>query len=149
MAASWGRWVVVAGALVAGLAVAGPGRSGPPDPGVVAAHLGAELGLDDATEAKIEAIISASLAEGAPLRQQGEELAAALKAAEAATPRDWKRIEKLVHEIADLRADGVILRMKTAERIEAVLPADDVEAFRAMRARREAEARAAHEAEGL
>lgn len=145
------RWVgvVAMGGLVAGLAVAGPGRGGPPDPGVVAAHLGAELGLDDATEAKIEDIVSASLAEGAPLRERGQELADELKAAEAASPRDWKRIEKLVHQIADLRADGVILRMKTAERIEAVLPADDVAAFRALRERREADARAAHEAEGL
>lgn len=137
---AWRGWVVVAGVVFAGLAVAGPGRQEePPDPAAGAARMQTQLGLDDATRDAIEAILTEAQAEAGPIRAQAESLSAEVKVVIETRPRDWKRIDKLVHQVADARADGFLLRLKTMDEIEGLLTAEQVAKFKALRAEREAQ----------
>lgn len=134
------RWMMAGMLCLATVAVARP----VPEPAVVAAKMASELGLDDATEAKVESLLAAAMDEGRPLREKAHTLGAELKIEREKPDPDMKKIDKLVHELADLHADGTMIRYRTAMAIEELLTPAQVAKFRELRAKREAERQATH-----
>jgi Spy/CpxP family protein refolding chaperone len=128
--------VVLGGALAwMGSAFAGspPPDGATPDGGVVAARLAHTLGLDDATRAKLEAIVDRSVAQGVPIAAKVRDSAQRLQAQQDSATPDLKVMEAEVRQIADLRAEIAVLRLRTGHDIEALLTPDQVTRFRALR----------------
>lgn len=137
--------LLAAGALlVAGLAVADPpgprhGPPGPPDPVEAAAKLSEALGLDAATTETIEAILTESMARGKAIADQLRDVGEAVRAERALDAPNDKKVVKLVHQAADLKADLELLRMHTGDEIGALLTAEQKARFDAFRRKRFAE----------
>lgn len=124
MVARWSMILVLAAGLSGAVAVAGEGRGGPHgahDPGVMAAHIAAELGLDDATRAKVEGILDAAAAKGKGIGSDLREAGDALKAEHDSASPDLKKMEKLIRKMADLRADIAVLRLHAEADVDALL----------------------------
>jgi Spy/CpxP family protein refolding chaperone len=116
----------------------GAHRGHHPEPSVLAQKMADNLGLDEATQETIEAILEGARAEGEPLGERIKALYAELEAERAEdTPND-KLVRKLVKEIASVRADVALLKMATADEIEALLTPEQAERFRAFRQMRRA-----------
>lgn len=131
------RWLVMGMLMFGAVAVARPA----PEPAAMATRLSTALGLDEATKGKVEALLTAAMDEGRPLREKAYALEAELKAERERPEPDMKKIDKLVHQLAELKADGVMIRMRTADSIEALLTPEQAARFRELRARRAAEER--------
>jgi Spy/CpxP family protein refolding chaperone len=131
------RWLVMGMLMFGAVAVARP----TPEPAAMAARLATALGLDEATKGEVEALLTAAMDEGRPLREKAYALEAELRAERERPEPDMKKVEKLVHQLAELKADGMMIRMRTADSIEALLTPEQAARFRELRARREAEER--------
>jgi Spy/CpxP family protein refolding chaperone len=135
MMPKWSLGVVLALA-VSGAAMAGEARRGPHDGGVMAAHIAQELGLDDATRAKVEAILDGAEAKAKAILSDARVVGRDLKAEHDAERPDLKKMEKLIRQLADLRADVAVLRLHAEADVDALLTPDQRLKLRALRAER-------------
>lgn len=119
---------------VAGAAVAGESHHGPHDGGVLAAHIASELGLDDATRAKVEAILDGAEAKAKGILSDARQVGRDLKAEHDALHPDLKKMEKLIRQLADLRADVAVVRLHAEADVDALLTPDQRTKLRALRA---------------
>ncbi|HMV67986.1 MAG TPA: periplasmic heavy metal sensor [Myxococcota bacterium] len=127
------RWLMLGWLAIGAVAWARP------EPEAMAARLATELGLDDATRGKVAARLGEAVDEGRPLREKAEALEADLRAEQAKPQPDLRHVDKLVHQLAALRADGVMVRIRAAVDIEALLTPEQVAKFRELRAKQRRE----------
>jgi Spy/CpxP family protein refolding chaperone len=133
MTSKWLAGVVLVLGM-SGSAVAGEGRHGPHDGGAMAAHIAQELGLDDATRGKVEAILDGAEAKAKAILSDARQAGRDLKAEHDAERPDLKKMEKLIRQLADLRADVAVVRLHAEADVDALLTPDQRTKLRALRA---------------
>lgn len=129
------KWLA---SLVLVLGVASPAfageHHGPHDGASMAAHIATELGLDDATRAKVETIVSGAESKAKGIMVDARTAARDLKAEHDQEHPDLKKMEKLIRQMADLRADVAVVRLHAEADIDALLTPDQRTKLRALRA---------------
>ncbi len=132
MTSKWLAGVVLVLGM-SGSAVAGEGHHGPHDGGAMAAHIAQELGLDDATRGKVEAIIDGAEAKAKGILSDARQAGRDLKAEHDTEHPDLKKMEKLIRQLADLRADVAVVRLHAEADVDALLTPDQRTKLRAIR----------------
>ena len=113
-----------------------PRHEAMPEPAEAASRMAEHLGLDEATQATIEAILTEGKQHATAELERIRTLHEAVRDMRSSDDQDAKRLRKLVHQIADIRADLELHRMSIHDEIEALLTPEQAEKFRAARARR-------------
>lgn len=119
--------------VLSGSALAGEPHHGPPQGSGMVAHIADELGLDSATKAKVQSIFEAAETKAKGILLDARQAGRDLKAERDAAQPDLKKMEKLIHRLADLRADVAIVRLHAEADIDALLTPDQRTKLRALR----------------
>lgn len=119
--------------VLSGPAWAGDGHRGPHEGGGMVAHIADELGLDDPTKTKVQAIFDAAEAKAKGLMADARQAGRDLQAERDVERPDLKKMEKLIRRLADLRADVAVIRLHAEADIDALLTPDQRTKLRALR----------------
>jgi Spy/CpxP family protein refolding chaperone len=107
-----------------------------PEPAEAAARMAQHLDLDEATQATIEAIFAESQLHAQSEQEAMRPLHEEVRAIRESDKQDTKRLRRLVHQIADMRADLELHRMATMDEITSLLTPEQADRFKKARARR-------------
>ncbi len=107
-----------------------------PEPAEMAAKMAEHLDLDEAMQATIEAVLTEARVEAEPLVAGVKDKHEALLEERAKEEPGVRAVRRLVHHIADLKADLFLLKLETGDEIEALLPEEARARFHLFRERR-------------